>query len=63
MAVEGAANESIPKLVAGWLGVPSSSVRWVQSGRSPAKTIEVEGLSSAEVEERLRAAAASDRAR
>ena len=55
-ALAGAANEAIRTLVAGWLGLAPVSVRWARSGRSPAKWLEVDGLSEPEVDARLRRA-------
>lgn len=60
--VGGQANESIALLVSGWLGVSRESVHWASAGRSPAKVLEVEGLTDSEAAQRLkRACAVSDR--
>jgi len=40
-------------LVAGWLGVPATAVRWQLAGSSHAKVLQVDGLTDAEVQERL----------
>jgi uncharacterized protein YggU (UPF0235/DUF167 family) len=53
-AEDGAANRSVSELIAGWLSVPASSVRWIRAGRSTAKVNAVEGLTDDEVAERLR---------
>jgi uncharacterized protein YggU (UPF0235/DUF167 family) len=53
--VQGAANEAILALLAGWLSMPASSVRWVHAGRSARKRVEVLGLDEAEVRRRLAA--------
>jgi uncharacterized protein YggU (UPF0235/DUF167 family) len=42
-AIEGQANDSICRLVAGFLGVAPSSVRLVSGIRSRAKVVEVAG--------------------
>ena len=43
--------------MAGWLAVPRGSLHWAKAGRSPAKTLEVDGLTSAELALRLGRAA------
>jgi uncharacterized protein YggU (UPF0235/DUF167 family) len=50
---EGAANRVVALLVAGWLGVPPASVRWVKAGSSHAKVLSVDGVSAEEVRRRL----------
>lgn len=55
-AVAGQANQAIREVMAHWLGLPLSEVRWVHAGTSASKTLEVDGLSEGEVERRLRAA-------
>ncbi|MGP8072272.1 MAG: DUF167 domain-containing protein [Thermoplasmata archaeon] len=57
--VSGRANRAVAGLVAGWLAVPPSSVRWEQAGTSRAKLLVVEGLEDREVEARLRAQVAT----
>ena len=49
----GQANEAIRRLVAERLEVPDAKVRWVRAGRSRTKVIEVDGLSTGEVQQRL----------
>jgi len=51
--VEGAANESLTRLVADGLGVAKGRVRVIAGGRSRRKTLLVEGLSLDEVRRRL----------
>ncbi|MFZ0699802.1 MAG: DUF167 family protein [Thermoplasmata archaeon] len=51
----GGANRSVATLIADWLALPRSSVRWVQAGISRAKTLEVKGISDEEAARRLRA--------
>lgn len=43
----GAANAALEKLVAGWLGVPKSSVAVIAGGKSRLKTVAVSGNSEA----------------
>jgi len=52
-AVEGAANEALVKLVAARLGVPRRAVRIVIGAAARMKTLEVDGLDSAEARRRL----------
>jgi uncharacterized protein len=40
---KGAANKALEKLVAGWLGVPASSVCVVAGGTSRLKTVRIDG--------------------
>ncbi len=54
--VDGAANAALVRLLAKQLGIGRSSVRLVAGGQSRIKTVEVEGLSDAEVRERLNGA-------
>ncbi|NNN16807.1 MAG: DUF167 domain-containing protein [Thermoplasmata archaeon] len=58
----GEANRSVAILIAEWLGVPRSTVRWVRAGSSRAKALEVEGLTEVEAVRRLRAHAPSNSA-
>jgi uncharacterized protein YggU (UPF0235/DUF167 family) len=51
--VGGEANRAILASLARWLSIPESSLRWVRSGTSRAKLVEVDGLDSAEVTRRL----------
>jgi uncharacterized protein YggU (UPF0235/DUF167 family) len=60
-ATEGEANRSVLDLFQAWLDVPRVSVRWASAGRSAAKRLEVEGLTDAEAERRLRQSAEPDR--
>lgn len=53
-ATEGRANEAIARLLAGWLGVPRTSVRFVSGGRTRAKLVEVGGLRESDITVRLR---------
>jgi uncharacterized protein YggU (UPF0235/DUF167 family) len=39
----GRANQALEKLIAGWLGVPASSVTVAQGGKSRLKQVKVEG--------------------
>ena len=50
----GRANEAILALLADRLGVPRPSVRYVVVGRARAKQVEVDGLTDADLAERLR---------
>lgn len=50
----GRANRAVANLVAGWLGVPPSSVCWVQSGSARAKVLSVDGITDEEAASRLR---------
>ncbi|HSC77643.1 MAG TPA: DUF167 domain-containing protein [Candidatus Acidoferrales bacterium] len=52
--VEGKANHAVVELLAAHLRVPKSSIRIVSGERAPLKLIEVAGLDSATVAERLR---------
>lgn len=52
--VGGKANRAVAVLIAGWLEVPVSSVRWVRAGSSPAKALWADGVTDAEVGLRLR---------
>lgn len=40
---EGEANAALEKLVASWLGVPKSSVKLAQGGKSRVKSLEISG--------------------
>jgi len=51
----GAANRAVAVLVAGWLGLPRSAVRWDRAGTSPAKVLSADGVSDRDVELRLKA--------
>ncbi len=52
--VEGKANQAVVELLAAHLRVPKSSIRIVSGEHAPLKLIEVAGLDSATVAERLR---------
>ena len=52
--VEGKANRAVIELLASHLRVPKSSIRIVSGEHAPLKLIEVAGLDSATVAERLR---------
>ena len=52
---DGVANESVLKLLAKHLGVPKSALSIVRGATSRNKVIEVEGLTEAEVRQRLEA--------
>jgi len=54
-AVGGRANRAVAVLVADWLGLPHSSVRWIRAGTSPAKLLGADGILDAEAADRLRA--------
>jgi uncharacterized protein YggU (UPF0235/DUF167 family) len=43
LAEQGSANAALERLVAGWLGVPPSSVSVTQGGKSRLKQVSVEG--------------------
>ena len=43
----GAANAALEKLIAGWLGVPKSSVEVIAGGKSRLKTVAVSGNTAA----------------
>lgn len=49
---EGEANAALVKLLAGWLGVPQSSVRLARGGKSRVKSVEIAGCAN-EIEARL----------
>jgi uncharacterized protein (TIGR00251 family) len=51
--VEGQANVALRKLLASRLGVPPSSVELVSGGTSRVKRLQVHGLSTAQVRQRL----------
>ena len=53
-ATGGRANEAIARLLAGWLRVPRTSVRFVSGGRTRAKLVEVGGLRGSDITVRLR---------
>lgn len=53
-AEHGAANEAIRRVIAAGLDVPLASVRYARAGRARSKSVEIEGLTAAEVETRLR---------
>ena len=44
--IDGAANLAVINTIAGWLGVPPSSIRLVAGHRSRTKVVEVEGLTT-----------------
>ena len=52
-AERGKANAAVEKLVAEALGVPRECVQIVAGGTSPRKTLEISGLSEADVQQRL----------
>ncbi len=52
-AERGKANESVEKIVAEALGVPRECARIIAGRTSPRKTIEISGLSEADVHQRL----------
>ena len=52
--VEGKANHAVVELLAAHLRVPKSSIRIVSGEHAPLKLVEVAGLDSAAVTERLR---------
>ena len=49
---EGEANAALVKLLAGWIGVPQSSVRLAKGGKSRVKSVEIAGNAN-EIEARL----------
>jgi uncharacterized protein YggU (UPF0235/DUF167 family) len=61
-AIAGAANHAVAGLMADWLGVPASTVRWVQSGTSRAKALFVDGITDAQIAERLSSHVAAEQA-
>lgn len=52
---DGKANEALVKGLAGWLGAPASAVTLRQGRTARMKVFEVEGLTDAEIDERLAA--------
>ena len=58
--VDGAANTALLRLLAKRLRVAKGAVRLVRGQRSRRKTVEVEGLSAAELRRRLQPPAATD---
>jgi len=50
----GKANRAVLELVADWLDVPHTAVRWERAGSARAKVLEVDGLTDRDVEQRLR---------
>jgi uncharacterized protein YggU (UPF0235/DUF167 family) len=56
----GEANRAVADLVAVWLGVPRTRVRWEKAGTSRAKTIQVVGMSELDAAERLRKRSTAD---
>jgi uncharacterized protein YggU (UPF0235/DUF167 family) len=50
----GLANRAVEILVADWLELPHTAVRWVRAGVSHAKVLSVTGITDAEVVRRLR---------
>ena len=50
----GRANRAVASLVAQWLGLPRSSVRWARAGTARGKVLTAEGISDAEADRRLR---------
>lgn len=49
---DGAANAALTKLLADWLGVPKSSVKLAQGGKSRVKSVEITGKAE-DIETRL----------
>ena len=60
VARSGEANEALLSLLAARLGVPRGQVRWKGGFTNRDKLLEVDGLSSEEIERRLRSAAVAD---
>jgi len=50
----GLANRAVAILVADWLGLPHSAVRWVKAGSSRLKVLSVDGIAEIEAARRLR---------
>ena len=50
---DGKANRAVIKLLASALGIPNHQIRLKAGGASPRKTLEINGLSHAEITERL----------
>lgn len=50
----GEANRAVAEMMAEWLGLPRSSVAWVQAGSSRSKLLSAEGITDAEADRRLR---------
>lgn len=50
----GRANRAVAALVADWLELPHSSVRWTKAGSSRSKVLSVTGISEDEIVRRLR---------
>jgi uncharacterized protein YggU (UPF0235/DUF167 family) len=55
-AIRGEANRAVLAVLAERLGVPTSDIRWVRAGTAAAKEAQVDGLTAAEVDRRLRTA-------
>lgn len=50
---KGKANRAVEKLLSSALGIPSRNVLVVSGDRSPRKTVEIDGLSLADIKTRL----------
>lgn len=49
----GKANRAVLELMADWLGLPPSLVRWTKAGTSRAKVLSADGISEEEATRRL----------
>ncbi|MGA8536654.1 MAG: DUF167 domain-containing protein [Thermoplasmata archaeon] len=58
---EGEANRAVARLMARWLRVPLTAVRWEKAGSSRAKVIAVDGMTDLEAADRLRRTASEAR--
>lgn len=54
---EGKANRAVAVMMADWLGLPRSSVRWTQAGSSRSKVLSADEITDAEADRRLRSRA------
>lgn len=54
LPTHGRANRAVATLVASWLDLPSTAVRWTKAGSSHSKVLCIRGISGVEAERRLR---------
>jgi uncharacterized protein YggU (UPF0235/DUF167 family) len=52
--VRGEANRAVAELMAHWLGVAPSEIRWARAGSSRSKTLVAGGITDEEADRRLR---------
>jgi uncharacterized protein YggU (UPF0235/DUF167 family) len=55
---QGRANRAVARFLAGCLGLPLESVRWIRAGASRSKVLEAQGITQVEADRRLGAHAA-----